>query len=320
MSSGPLSPPPPPPLPHTEDTDAYDTSGRYIVRLLPINDLPSLHATDEYKKGLITKIIYSNDATAGGDGSSSRMLSAFKTNDHPSTLTITGVPLSCWRGVLKNVPGSLPPHEGSENPTTSKSFENFRALRLGSFHVILVSLASSSFSPGPILVLQGLRYKGNIGAIIRTAVQANLFQSVVVIDPVYDANAKNNDRVEAKDVDYYSLMNAPLIDIIYMTDLSEFQSYANSTETNKNRKWLATHLNNSAINMFSPLASPHLLAAAHTSFVFLGSEGVGLPDEFIEDSRCTCMRIPSMSSSINVGAAAAMLIACISMQKLKVRE
>lgn len=219
MSSGPLSPPPPPPPPlPTEDTDAYDTSGRYIVRLLPITDLPSLYATTEYKKGLITKIIYSNDATTGGDSSSSRILSAFKTNpDHPSTLTITGVPLSCWRGVLKNVPGSLPPPEGSESPTTSKNFENSRALRLGSFHVILVSLASSSFSPGPILVLQGLRYKGNIGAIIRTAVQANLFQSVVVIDPVYDADAKNNDRVEAKDVDYYSLMNAPLIDILYMT-------------------------------------------------------------------------------------------------------
>ncbi|GMH84279.1 hypothetical protein TL16_g09876 [Triparma laevis f. inornata] len=233
-------------------------------------------------------------------------------SDSPSDspFPIISSPLSVWRGLLKNVPGSLT----SQFPSylSTKDGENDRAAHIASLYVILVSTPSNS--PGPILVLQGLRYKGNIGAIIRTAVQANIFESIVIIDPIFEEDAKNNSRVEEKDVDYYSLMNAPLIEIVYMKDLHDFKVFSDS-EMNKNRKWLATHLNSEAINMFSPLASSHLLAASIDSFVFLGSEGDGLPEGFVEDERCTCLRIPSMSSSINVGAAAAMVVACICMHR-----
>ena len=231
-------------------------------------------------------------------------------------MVILPVAPSVWKGVIKNVPGPL----DGENHAN----EDSRASVIGKDRVVTVSLsalrapsglAASSPGPvGPVLVLQGLRYRGNVGTIFRTAVQSNVFRSIVIIAPVHDPTAKNNDRIPDSDLYYYSLMNAPLIDISRMASVSEFLEYARS-DSEAHRPFIATSLAPGFLDMFSSEASSALLAAGMDAFVFLGSEGGGLSNEVTGDDRCTYLRIPSMSSSINVGAAFAMLVAAISKRR-----
>ena len=62
-----------------------------------------------------------------------------------------------------------------------------------------------------------------------------------------------------------------------------------------NRKLtVATSLHPTSVSLFDPKAVPSLLAASRDAFVFMGSEGDGLPEEITGDERCTNLRIPSM--------------------------
>ena len=52
--------------------------------------------------------------------------------------------------------------------------------------VSAVVVVRRKVASGPILVLVGLKYRGNVGTIFRTAVQANCFESIYIIEPEDD--------------------------------------------------------------------------------------------------------------------------------------
>ena len=169
-----------------EDADAYDSHGLWTVSFATPETLSSSTS--------LRRVVYSS-----GEFAHAEELRAKFGADGPVVLAVAP---STWKGVIKNVSGSLVDAFPGEYDS-----EASRAQAIGSSHVVTVSLRSSSLSlappPGPVLVLQCLRYRGNVGAILRTAVQANMFSEVVVIDPVYEEGAKNNDRIPDSDVYYY---------------------------------------------------------------------------------------------------------------------
>ena len=101
-----------------------------------------------------------------------------------------------------------------------------------------IQLLSFRWTYAPILVLVGLKFRGNIGTIIRTAVQANYFEAVYIIDAESNNNnnnnandkkkswePKDNTKISMKDIYYYSMLNAPLIPIKRFATINEFFSY-----------------------------------------------------------------------------------------------
>lgn len=297
-----------------EDHDAFDNKGRYDVRFYTLEELRNVQVA-------VARVVFSNDDWEGGE---ERVREAIHVE---GGCTIVGVAPSVWRGVIKNVPGSLSAlgfdpegmnlslREDHRQDDGVRNHEAERAKAIGRRWVIVVGYRCGRFTPGPILVLQGLRYQGNVGASIRTAVQANMFEEIIIIDPEFQEGAKNNTRILDKDMDYYSLMNAPLISIRKLADVTEFVQLADSSEPRRARHWVATALGSVSVNMFSDDAGDALVAAGTDAYMMMGSETDGLPEKIIGDPRCTCLRIPSMSSSINVGAALAMVIACTLIRK-----
>ena len=105
---------------------------------------------------------------------------------------------------------------------------------------------------GPIAVLVGLKYGGNIGSIIRTVVQANIFQAVHIVEErgtrtetsplfnktwgVSDAGKITGDVKEKflsdKDISYYSMWNAPLIEIRRFKTVDQFLKAADEDNDN----------------------------------------------------------------------------------------
>ena len=98
-----------------------------------------------------------------------------------------------------------------------------------------IQLLSFRWTYAPILVLVGLKFRGNIGTIIRTAVQANYFEAVYIIDAESNNNnnnnandkkkswePKDNTKISMKDIYYYSMLNAPLIPIKRFATINEF--------------------------------------------------------------------------------------------------
>ena len=88
-------------------------------------------------------------------------------------------------------------------------------------------------------------------------------------------------------------MNAPLIDITRMSSVSEFMEHSCGA-SELHRPFVATSLAPGCLDIFSPEAKDALAAAGKDAFVFLGSEGDGLPDTITSEERCTNLRIPSM--------------------------
>lgn len=188
-----------------EDVDAYDTHGLWVVSFATLEVLRTARN--------LRRVVYSNENFTAADELRAHVTTMGAQVEAVEAVEAVGVSPSVWKGVIKNVPGSLV----NAFPGDYDS-EVSRAQAIGSTHVVAVSirLPSSPVAvpptaspptlhslPGPVLVLQGLRYRGNVGAILRTAVQANMFSEVVVIDPVYEEGAKNNDRIPDSDVYYY---------------------------------------------------------------------------------------------------------------------
>ena len=90
-----------------------------------------------------------------------------------------------------------------------------------------------------------------------------------------------------------SMMNAPLINLTRSPSVSDFMERCRSGPDSQ-RPFVATSLHPTSVSLFSPTATPALLSASRDAFVFMGSEGDGLPEEITGDERCTNLRIPSM--------------------------
>lgn len=89
-------------------------------------------------------------------------------------VSVVCLPPSGWKGVLRNVPESSDGQEGKSGEVVAVALlPNFARLR------------AAGSPAGPILVLVGLKYRGNVGTIVRSAVQANFFEAIYIIEDDY---------------------------------------------------------------------------------------------------------------------------------------
>jgi tRNA(Leu) C34 or U34 (ribose-2'-O)-methylase TrmL len=147
--------------------------------------------------------------------------------------------------------------------------------------------------------------------------QANFFGRIVMIDPEFDDGAVKNDRVDKKDLAFYSMCNNVLIDIEYSESVDAFLE---SDVGREERQWVAAALEESSVNLYSREAIPVLNGLALDGVLFMGSEAQGLPEAIINDARCQSVMIPAMSASVNVGVAFGMVLAAVMMRREDARE
>ena len=140
----------------------------------------------------------------------------------------------------------------------------------------------------PILVLSELKYKGNIGSIIRSAVQSNIFESIIII-------LNNNYSISESDLRYYSVMNSPLISIIKVTSVNEFINMMDSS-----RKLVCVNMNEKSLNVYNK--EVHTVLKNDNLYIIMGAEDNGIP-EVIQNKCNSHIEIPQLSSSINVSSA-----------------
>ena len=243
--------------------------GAYSVRLMPL----PLDQLEVASLPIRIRIIYSACQELPPPSVASQ--SSSLVSSHAVSPTV-------WRGLLLNVP-DLPPDfvVGCDQyaDSTSKT------------HVVVVSLLKAV---APVLVLAGLCFKGNVGTIVRSAVQANVFQSIIIIDPPSGSSVP---LISEKDVSYYSMNNAPLIDIQRFRSVGDFLAFDEAQSLR--RSFVATALTSDAIDVYSSEAVT--LLANPSCYILLGTEAKGLPEELLTLSRA--VKIPSLSSSINVSCA-----------------
>jgi tRNA(Leu) C34 or U34 (ribose-2'-O)-methylase TrmL len=152
------------------------------------------------------------------------------------------------------------------------------------------------------------RYRGNVGTIVRSAVQANRFEKIVIVDPAEGGEVVPGEklvkgRIAPIDIDYYSLQNAPLIEIVRAGSAQEWLAGADP-----DRKIVAAALKEDAVSAYSKEGRE---AWTSDCYVLVGAETEGLPDAITEHPNVCNMEIPSLSASINVGCAFSVLLTCM---------
>jgi tRNA(Leu) C34 or U34 (ribose-2'-O)-methylase TrmL len=169
---------------------------------------------------------------------------------------------------------------------------------------------------GPVLVLVGLKYRGNVGAIVRAAVQADLFAEVHIVDSLSPATATGSDsgptsgrrsntgdalarapagapakpatdrrhhdrgRVSDEDILYYSLGNAPLLRIRRFGDCA---TYLAATALERlGRTMVAV---DGGTTWFGDPHSLHsvegVAAVQQCGYLLMGAEDRGVPDHVL---------------------------------------
>jgi hypothetical protein len=239
--------------------------------------------------------------------------------------------LSGFRGCLRNVPISSENRKIFKNVNLNEKNDvdnNDNLLRLARTHVIIVG-KKYNWEYAPILVLVGLKFRGNVGTIVRTAVQSNYFEAIYIIDAENNVESNNDNankneekkkkwepkddaKILNKDIYYYSMLNAPLIPIKRFGTVYEFFS-CNEIHSKIRRINISAALTNDSYNLYSDEASSFLKLS--NIYLFLGTEAQGLPDTIVKMSKN--VQIPSLSSSINVGNAFSIILTCMIMSSLK---
>ena len=174
---------------------------------------------------------------------------------------------SVWKHFVRNIPENI--KNGDLEPTNTS--------------IILHQMKKKS----PILVLTNLKYKGNVGCIIRNVVQSNLYESIIIINDSGNKFSKN-------DLFYYSASNSPLIPIIYMTT-NQFVKTLDS-----HRKIISIHMTPNALNIYQQKSIDTL--QDDNTYLIMGAEDKGIPEEIQSISNTHC-QIPSFSSCLNVSSA-----------------
>ena len=143
--------------------------------------------------------------------------------------------------------------------------------------------------------------------------QANCFEAIYIVqdgevqaDGKYTAEPSDGrwekGTGENRRTSYYSMHNAPLIEICRFSCCEEFLEFA-STGGRENRKMIGVDGGTTFFGEPDSLYSDEALAALGTcGYLAMGSEDTGLPDEFLR--RCASLiMIPCLSASINVASA-----------------
>ena len=187
---------------------------------------------------------------------------------------------SVWNNFLRNIPNQL--KINGTNPGNT-----------------IISLTKNK-EIGPILVLVELKYKGNIGSIIRSAVQSNIFESIIII------TSKNRD-ISNQNIKYYSVMNSPLIPIIKLNNINDFIK-----NLDQNRKLISMNIHPNSINIYENMAKQIL--KCDNSYIIMGSEDMGIPIE-IQEKTNYHVEIPHLSSCINVSCAFMVILTIMNLER-----
>jgi tRNA G18 (ribose-2'-O)-methylase SpoU len=250
--------------------------------------------------------------------------------------TVSG---SNWVNLIRNVPTrnvfTVDANKGGDEGDNTNNNDNNEGERgyEPAQNVVIVSLAQGREGKIeerlPSLVLVGLKYRGNIGTIVRAAVQADCFQSIVIVEEREEATKgptkvggahawekHKNKRVSNEDVCYYSLCNAPLIHIQRVDTVVEFFALYSPAPASIVAVDGGTNVYGAPLSLFEPLAREKL---GTCDFVCMGSEDHGVPDAFLE--KCgTLLMIPCLSASINVSCAFAMVLAVMLLAREEIRN
>lgn len=219
---------------------------------------------------------------------------------------------SAWNSALRNVPGL-------------EAGERARVL------VVTVGFKRPRNQDGvvaPLLVLSDLRYRGNVGTILRSMVQADIFEGVAIVGsnrsqgskgqtvvssstddaagPLAATFAKNKSQgILDKDIVYYSLGNAPLTKIWqFQTGADMHQFIGNSKKNGGHRSYIGVDLIDDdscrTLDLFSQEALS--LLKRDDIVVVVGAEDTGINNDIL--SQCDyVVSIPCFSASINVSCA-----------------
>ena len=106
----------------------------------------------------------------------------------------------------------------------------------------LVITVTPRTGTGPALALVGLQYRGNIGAIIRHAVQANFFKEIYIV----------NSSVSDEDRRYYSCGNAELVPTRQFENAESFLHFVSS----HGKEMVCVDTGHDAVNIEHVVASP----------------------------------------------------------------
>ncbi len=150
----------------------------------------------------------------------------------------------------------------------------------------------------PILVLTELKYKGNIGSIVRSAVQSNIFESIIII-------THKDYNISKPDIRYYSVMNSPLIPIIKVDSVQSFLD-----QIDKSRKLVCVNMHEKSMNIYDSKVKNIL--KNDNSYIIMGAEDNGI-SEVIQEVCDTHIEIPQLSSSINVSSAFMVILTVMNM-------
>ena len=150
-----------------------------------------------------------------------------------------------------------------------------------------------------------MKYRGNVGTIVRSAVQSNSFEKIYLVEKDKTASGDEGSQwevskssVSEEEINYYSLQNAPLIDIQRVSSVPEFVLEAK--ENYAQRHMVAVELHPRAKSLYTREAIHELRDPALVLVV--GAEDGGIPNILLDMCQ-TIVEIPSLSASINVSCA-----------------
>ena len=143
--------------------------------------------------------------------------------------------------------------------------------------------------------------------------QSNSFERVYLVDMLNteESNVRRVDErgelehwkqtaesVSEEEMNYYSLQNAPLVDVQRLSSIDAF--LAEREREYSQRDMVAVEIHPAALSLHSREAMQSL--ASPNAVVVIGAEDCGVPDVIL-DACTSIVEIPSMSASINVSCA-----------------
>ena len=222
-----------------------------------------------------------------------------------TTTAAVAVSPSEWKGVLRNVPIGCDSGRGSADSAEVSASQD----------VVTVAFSSQRDARGPVLVLVNLKYRGNVGTIVRAAVQANCFKAIYFVglggnansgktktgtgtdsNELYHWEKNKNKGVKDADISYYSLHNAPLIDKRRFETVHEFLLFAG----NRRRPIVGIDGGTTLCGESWSLYSKEAAAALNCNsdiYLAMGAEDTGLPDEFLMQCSSLLHSVPMQVST-----------------------
>jgi len=203
------------------------------------------------------------------------------------------------RGVFVGRSADVTDKEKFHVPTRKTTPSDFRRLVKQDLHLPSPLPDQLVFVPPPkrhkpIAVLDRLKYSGNIGTIIRTAVQLGVFEAVYII-----SSKPNEDIMSMKDLVHFSVRSALLIEVKQFPNVAAFLKARDTT-----RKFVNVDLTPGAHGIHGPTARAML--SDPMTYVVVGNEGLGISKELLELSDMDVF-IPVRFKSINVASAFAIV-------------